>query len=262
MIYIIFALLVGTSVGSFINVMIDRTTKDEDWVRGRSKCDHCRKTLKWYDMIPVLSYIFYLGKSRCCKKVLSYRYPLVEILVGLLFVWWLAVGFWFFRLVVAPLTIIQPGFWLLTGLFLMILALSDLFYGVVIMPVVWLASITIVLYRLVLWHYGAFQLVDLASSLFTGMGFFGFFWAIYKLTKGRGMADGDMYVAIYVGLLLGWPRGMVAIMLSFIIGAMVGVALIATKIRSRKDTLPFVPFMVIGTVLSLIGGIQIWNWLY
>lgn len=260
--YFCLTFFLGASVGSFVNVLIDRTILGENWVSGRSHCDKCGKTLAWYDMVPVLSFLTYRGKSRCCKKRLTNRYPIVEILVGLLFVWWLAVGFWFFRLVSAPLSMVQPGFWLITGILLAILALSDLFYGVVLMPVVWIGSVLTLLYRAVLWYYGAHQLFDLQMAVVLGIAFYTFFWLLYKLTKGRGMADGDMYVALYMGLLLGWPRGMVAMILSFVIGASVGVILITTKIRSRKDTLPFVPFMVTGILVALVWGTQIWQWLY
>ncbi len=245
-----------------MNVLIDRTVEGKDWVRGRSHCDHCHKTLAWYDMIPVFSFLLYGGKSRCCRTPLSYQYPIVEALVGLLFVWWIGMGFWFFRLVVAPLSMVQPVFWLVTGLLLTILALGDLIYGVVLMPIVWIGSVLTVIYRLILWHYGVYQSNDLMGSLLLSFIFYGAFWLLYKLTKGRGMAEGDMYVAMYMGLLLGWPRGMVAILLSFVIGAAVGVMLIISKIRSRKDTLPFVPFMVTGMVIALLWGEQLWRFLY
>jgi leader peptidase (prepilin peptidase) / N-methyltransferase len=260
--YFLLTFLLGASIGSFVNVLIDRTILGKNWVSGRSHCDGCNKTLAWYDMVPILSFVLYGGKARCCKTRLSYRYPIVEMLVGILFVWWLAVGFWFFRLVAAPLSVIQPGFWLVTGILLAILALADLFYGVVLMPIVWIASALVLLYRFILWQYGAHQLLDMQNAVFVGIGFYSFFWLLYKLTKGRGMADGDMYVALYIGILLGWPRGMVAMILSFVIGAMVGTFLIATKLRSRKDTLPFVPFMVVATVISLLWGIPLWTWLY
>ena len=208
-------------------------------------------------MIPIVSFVVYRAKSRCCQAPLSYRYPIVEALVGFLFVWWLAVGFWFFRLVSSPLSVVQPAFWLIMGIMLAILALADLFYGVVLVSVVWLASAMVIIYRTTLWYYGAYQGSDLVGSLVLGAIFFSFFWLLYKLTKGRGMADGDMYVALYMGLLLGWPRGMLAMGLSFVLGAIVGILLIATKIRTRKDTLPFVPFMVLGIIIALVWGDQL-----
>ncbi len=261
MITIILSFFLGAAVGSFVNVLIDRTILGEDWVRGRSHCDHCKKPLAWYDMIPIISFLFYGAKSRCCHKSLSWRYPLVEVIVGLLFAWWLLVGFWFFQLATRPLHLVQPGFWLLTGIILAILTLSDLFYGVVLLPVVGVGYVMTLAYRLVLWYFGAYQAHDLmAAGLVSGV-FFGLFWLLYKITRGRGMADGDMYVAAYMGLILGWPKGMVALLLSFVIGAAVGIVLIVTRLRKRKDTLPFVPFMMIATGIALLWGEQIWHFL-
>jgi leader peptidase (prepilin peptidase)/N-methyltransferase len=140
---------------------------------------------------------------------------------------------------------------------MVILALTDLFYGVVIMPVVWVSVGLTMIYRLVLWQYGAYQMPDLQSSILLAVASFLFFWLLYKLTKGRGMAEGDMYVALYMGLLLGWPKGLVALMGSFIIGAVIGVLLIVSKIKSRKDTVPFVPFMIMAMVIAMLYSEQI-----
>lgn len=255
--YFILTFFFGAAVGSFVNVLIDRTITGEDWVSGRSHCDNCKKTLAWYDMVPILSYTLYRGRSRCCHAPLSYRYPLVEMIVGLLFGWWLAVGFWFFQLVSAPLIVVQPAFWLVTGILLIILALADLFYGAVLVNIVWIGSIFTILYRLILWYYGSYQLFDLQMSILVAAVFYVFFWLLWKLTKGRGMADGDMYMALYMGLLLGWPKGLVALMGSFIIGAVVGVTLVVTGIKSRKDTVPFLPFMIAAMVIALVWGEQI-----
>jgi len=252
--YFILTFFLGACVGSFVNVLIDRTITGANWVSGRSQCDHCGKPLAFYDMVPIISFVVYGAKSRCCRTPLSLQYPIVETIVGLLFAWWLMVGFVFFRLVSAPLSVIQPTFWLFTGTIITILTLADLIYGYVLMNIVWTGIVSVMLYRFILIYFGAYQMSDSVMSLITGIVLYSFFYALWRLTKGRGMADGDMYVALYIGLLLGWPRGLIAILLSFVIGAVIGVILIVTKIRSRKDTLPFVPFMMIATCLSLIFG--------
>lgn len=260
--YFVLTFFLGAAVGSFVNVLIDRTMVGEDWVAGRSRCDKCKKNLQWYDMIPILSFLCYRGRSRCCGTPLTWRYPLVESLTGLLFVWWLAVGFWFFHLAATPLIVIQPAFWLVTGVVLLILMLADLFYGVVLMPIVWIGSVSAVAYRAILWYYSAYNASDMGKAIFLASIFYLFFWMLHKVTKGKGMAEGDMYVALYMGLLLGWPKGIVAIMLSFVLGSIVGVTLMAAKLCSRKDTLPFVPFMVVAMVIALIWGEQIVRLIY
>lgn len=244
-------------MGSFVNVLIDRSVAGEDWVRGRSHCDGCGKKLTWYDLIPIISWVVYRGKSRCCRIPLTYRYPLVEGLMGLLFVWWLGMGFLFFQLSSAPLTVIQPAFWLITGIIILILALADWFYGVVLMPVVYAGWVSVLAYRLTLWGFGVYQTGDLAATLVMTILAYGFFWMLYKLTRGRGMADGDMYVAAYVAMVVGWPRGLLSLGISFVIGAVVGVMLILLGIKKRTDTLPFVPFMMVALVIVLLWGEQI-----
>lgn len=257
MIYFILVFFLGSVVGSFVNVLIDRTMVGEDWVSGRSHCDHCHKTLAWYDMVPIWSFVFYRGQSRCCGANLSWRYPTVEILSGLLFGWWLMVGFWFFRLTQAPLTVIQPAFWLLSGVIMLVMSLADLFYGVVLLPVVWFGYGLGLVYRLVLGYFGAYQNFDFWMAIVASGVCFGFFWCLHKVTRGRGMAEGDIYVAAYVGLLTGWPGGVLAIGLSFVMGAGVGVMLILTGLRTRKDTLPFVPFLVTAMAVVLVWGDQL-----
>lgn len=250
----ILVFVIGTAVGSFINVLIDRSVAGIDWVSGRSRCDHCHKNLAWFDLIPILSWLAYRGRSRCCHTPLPYRYPLVELLTGLLFLWWLTIGFVFFRLVEAPIVMIQPGFWLLTGLIMLILFLADFRYGVVLTPIVYGGVGMTLLYRVILVGAGQYQIMDLVKSCLVAGGAYGFFWFLNRITRGRGMAEGDMDVALYFGLLLGWPRGLIGLGVSFVLGAVIGVLLIVLKLKSRKDTVPFVPFMVAGVIIVLLWG--------
>lgn len=259
--YLLLVFLLGSAIGSFVNVLIDRSVKQQDWVKGRSRCDHCHKVLSWYEMVPILSFVVYRGKARCCGYPLPYRYPIVESLTGVLFGWWFLMGFFFFQLVSSPWHVIQPSFWLLSGVILLILLLADWLYGVVLMQVVWFGTALTLIYRVSLTVYGFYQASDLVNALILSFLAYGIFWLLYKLTKGRGMAEGDMYVAMYLGLLLGWPKGAMAIMLSFILGAVVGVGLIATGYKTRKDTLPFVPFMVVASILVLLRYGEIINFL-
>jgi len=83
---VFFIFVVGTIVGSFVNVVIERTIRGEDWVRGRSRCDHCHNQIAWYDNIPLLSYILLGRRCRFCKKRISVQHPVVEFMTGCLFV--------------------------------------------------------------------------------------------------------------------------------------------------------------------------------
>jgi prepilin signal peptidase PulO-like enzyme (type II secretory pathway) len=251
-----FTFAFGLAIGSFVNVLIDRVVKGQDFVRGRSHCDHCRKLLSWYDMIPVASFLIYRGKSRCCHRPLSWQYPIVEALIGLLFVWWLTVGFVFFQLATAPLTLVQPLYWLIIGLCLMIIAVMDYVHGVILLPVVWTGVVATLLYRGTLVSLHAYQVRDFGLMLLSAVCAAGFIWALRALTRGRGMGEGDIYVALLMGLVLGWPRTLVALLLSFVIGALVSLGLVALHVKRLRDTMPFGPFLVAGLIAALLFGQQ------
>lgn len=244
----------GAAVGSFLNVLVNRTVEGGNWVNSRSKCDHCKKTLKWYDMIPVLSYLWYRGRARCCKKNLSYQHPLVESLVGLLFVWWALLSTAVFELVSAPGATVQPLFWLLTGIVLMAILVADLFYGVIPLPFVVLGTLMVIVYRVILVASGEYQLVDLGKAVAAGLVAAGFYLFLHVATRGKGMGEGDIWLALYLGILVGYPRMLPATLLAFVVGAVVASLLMLAKVKTLKQTVPFGPFMIVGAGASLLWG--------
>lgn len=249
----------GAAIGSFLNVMISRSLEGEAWVKGRSRCDHCGKVLAWYDMIPLLSYLAYRGRSRCCRKSLSMQHPIVEALTGTLFVWWLAVGTLFFNLVAEPLSTLQPLFWLLIGLLLTGILVTDLFYGMIPTLFVGAGLVLVILYRVALGWAGVYNWQDLAMAVLAALLSAGFFGLLRILTRGKGMGEGDVILALLLGLLLGWPRMVVGILASFVLGAAVAVVLVALGQKKMGSTVPFGPFMVAGIIVALIYGDQIWR---
>jgi len=242
----------GASVGSFVNVLVSRSIVGSDWVRGSSKCDWCGKPLTWYDMIPLLSFLVYRGKSRCCKEGLSIAHPIVEGLFGMLFVWWLLVGFVFFQLATAPWTIIQPLFWLGIGILLLILMVGDAMYGVILMPFIYISAIWIYGYRLALAATGTYQWTDLGVTLLSGILSFGFIQALRMITKGRGMGDGDPYLAFVTGSLLAGIAAFWGMLLAFILGSIWGMGLILLSLKKMSESIPFGPFLVIGCLITLL----------
>ena len=244
----------GASVGSFLNVLVTRTVRGEGWVKGRSRCDHCKKTLASYDMIPVLSYLLYRGKSRCCHKPLSYQHLVVESLTGLLFVWWAALSSAFFLLVTQPGQTAQPVFWLITGILFLAIAVSDQYYGVIPLPFVWIGVILTLGYRLILIMTGTYMPMDLVWSVVAAGVLSGFYLLLRGITRGAGMGEGDVWLAIYLGLVMGWTRILTGTMVAFVGGSIVGIVLIMFKLKTRKETIPFGPFMVLGAIASLIWG--------
>ncbi len=260
----IFLFIFGTIIGSFINVVIYRTLKKESWVKGRSKCENCQKQIQWFDNLPLLSFFILGGKCRHCKTSISISHPVVEFLTGSLFVWWYWGGSLFFRITEAPLQFIQPIFWLLVGLILVIIFCVDILYFII--PdeaVIALTSLT-VLYRVSLVTTGVMQLPDLGRAILGSLGLSLFFYGIgvlyEKITKKSGMGFGDVKLVFPLGLLMGWPNLLVGIFLSFIFGSVVGVALILLGKRKFQQAIPFGPFLIAGTITALVVGNQLLQW--
>ncbi|HPJ17144.1 MAG TPA: prepilin peptidase [Candidatus Woesebacteria bacterium] len=230
--------LLGLCLGSFVNMLTYRTALRYEITRNklqgtnqkRSFCDHCGKQLKWFDNVPLLSWLLLKGKSRCCDKKLSISYPLVELLLGILF---LVSDYWLWPIEV----------------FLVFSLVFDLKY--MILP-------DFSTYILIGWAtiFNHFLLASLGSFLFLLI--------LYLVTKGKGIGFGDVKLAIFMGMFLGFPKILVAYYLAFIIGAIIGVILIILKIKKRTDPIPFGPFLIGATGISWWWGdklmeiIKIW----
>jgi len=167
-------------------------------------------------------------------------------------VWWAALSSSLFLLVTEPGRTVQPIFWLGTGLILLAIALTDLYYGVIPLPYVLGGMGWTIVYRIILIVSGTYQLADLGRSIIASLVLAGFYLLLRVITKGKGMGEGDVWLALYVGILVGLSRVYLATMIAFVVGAVVGIALIILKIKSRKETVPFGPFMVLGTAVSLL----------
>ncbi|KKP86127.1 MAG: Type 4 prepilin-like protein leader peptide-processing enzyme [Candidatus Roizmanbacteria bacterium GW2011_GWA2_35_8] len=228
----------GASIGSFLNVLIDRLPKDEP-ITGRSHCDFCKKKIAWYDLIPILSYFFLKGKSRCCDKKLSFQYPIVEILAGAAFV------FVFFQ----GQNLL--GSVLIMGILscLMVVFFSDLKYHLISDYILVALFIFSFLYNVMvrLAHH------DIFSAIIVGLPIF----LIYYISHERAMGLGDVYLAAIIGFILGWKSGYIALYIAFVTGAVYGILLMILKDKKLKTRIAFGPFLVSGTVIMLFWGERI-----
>jgi leader peptidase (prepilin peptidase)/N-methyltransferase len=250
----------GAAIGSFLNVVIHRSLSNESWVSGRSRCDHCRKKISWYDNIPLLSYLILRAKCRFCKKPIALTHPVVEFLVGSLFVWWYITGTFFFTLTQEPFAVLQPVFWLAVGVILIAIFVTDyLYYIIPDMFVVLLLGLTII-YRVSLVSFGIMQMNDLIMGIFGMVLSVLFIGSLWFFTKGKGMGFGDVKLMIPLSLLLGWPNNLVGLFLSFLLGGLIGGFLLLSKKRKMGQVVPFGPFLILGTFISLIWGDQILGW--
>src|SRR3989344_2422099 len=149
--------VLGLTIGSFLNVIVFRTLHGFSPWAGRSFCPKCKKKIAWYDNIPLVSFVLLRRKCRHCGRKISWRYPVIEILTANLFLWWFVVGGLVFRLVEQPYRTIQPTFWLLTGVALVLLVAFDLFYGILPDIVVGALGVMTLVYRLSLSVAGIMQ---------------------------------------------------------------------------------------------------------
>jgi len=254
--------LFGLSVGSFLNVVSRRLLRgDYHVVLGRSRCEACGKELAWFDLIPLLSFVFLRGRCRYCGAKLSWQYPLVELGTGILFV----------ALFLKQLTInnqqltiqllIAHCSLLIASSALIVVFITDFLKQQVFDIVVWFGVVSAFLYRLanprglILGNPGS-----LLADIGLAVGIFLFLWLLRWITRGRGMGEGDPPLGFLTALLVGFPLGIVAFYFAVAFGVAVGVPLVLLGKRKLKERIAFGPFLVAGTFAALFFGDAIWAW--
>ncbi|MFH2118132.1 MAG: prepilin peptidase [Candidatus Paceibacterota bacterium] len=252
--------LLGSSVGSFLNVLVYRTMRGEDWVKGRSHCESCHRPITWYENIPIVSYLWLRGRCSHCRKSIDPIHPTLELLTGTLFLWWYVDGWSLFTAEAWLLPILQPLFWLLVGIIAITIIIADFKEKIIPRQSVAVLTILTLCYRFVLIMTGEMQLVDLGWSLLWSLILVLAFFFLWWSTRGKSFGFGDVQLALPLGLLLGsWQRIIIGIWLAFLIGAVVGLTLVFFKKKKFRQAIPFGPFLLLGTALSLRWGYQIWE---
>ena len=248
----------GIAIGSFLNVLIDRLPQGLDVIKGRSRCDHCGRTLAWFELVPILSWVIQNGQSRCCHKKLSIQYPVVELFVGIGFV---CIYQWF------GVSDISSSFFATILLFCASVGIFVADLKTEYIPEVFLyagfISVIILLFPFIAPCFTGTQascaLLMNTYILPAGIGA-GFFFLLWLFSKGKAMGDGDIYIAGIIGLFLGYPRLIVAYYVAFLTGAIVGVILILVRKKRMKSHIPFGPFMILGLGIASIYGAHIVRW--
>ena len=234
--------LFGITIDSFLNVLIYRIPKKEDFVKTRSHCMSCGYQLQWYDLIPIFSWLSLGGKCRKCKSKISVQYPLIELLNGIL---WL-LSFLFYDLSITTL--------LFCGLFSSLIALSVIDFRTYEIPVGFNIFILVLgTIRVVCefindhnsWPEFIIGLVSVSVPILL----------IFYATKGRGIGGGDVKLMGAAGLLLGWKL----IVLAFFLGCLLGSVIHITrmKVSGESHVLAMGPYLSAGIVIAVLFGERI-----
>jgi prepilin signal peptidase PulO-like enzyme (type II secretory pathway) len=255
--------VLGLAVGSFLTVVVDRFDTAESFWVGRSHCNHCKKELSWWELLPVAGYLIVKGKCVQCKKIIPHIYPLFEIITGLAFAGvWLAAS--------RPLNYALLAIELLFVCFLLMLAFYDWIHRS--FPVVFLycalgAVVFVILIR-VLTNSSITNAVSVTDPIF--------FWLsspsdtiISSLkggivgavllgllafpSKGKWMGYGDVLLAGVLGLWLGYPFILMCLMLAFYGGAVIGIWMLYVK-RVKDHRIAFGPFLIASSLVSQVWG--------
>lgn len=207
--------------GSFLNVVALRFGKKS--IGGRSACPHCRKVLKWHELIPILSFLVQRGKCGNCEAKISYQYPLIELFTGLVFI---TVPLW-----------MLPVFCIY-----IVILIYDFHHKIIPDTLVYSVIIISLLF---------------GRHLLAGLIIFTFFALLWLISKGRIIGFGDAKLGLSIGLLLGGAQGFSAIVVAFWIGAIVSLFLMRRKGLTMKSEVPFAPFMILGAWLGMMLNLDL-----
>ncbi len=234
----------GLAIGSFINVVVLRLHANRS-LSGRSECFSCHKQLKWHHNIPVLSFSILKGKCAWCQEKISWQYPLVELGTAVL----LALGGLFGKS--------SDVSWLIAYALLVFFAVALFVYDYKwqLLPDILSyggagTMLVINIWRGLDWH----NLV--VGALVVS----GFFLIQYLFSQGTWLGLGDVILGLFIGLSLGWPYVVIALMLAYWLGALTAIGLLLLKKRGWKSQIPFGTFLTLATVATFIWGEPILNW--
>lgn len=261
--------IVGLLIGSFLNVCIARLPRGVSIVKPPSHCPRCRESIRFYDNIPILSFLILRGKCRRCGEPISWRYPLVELTNALLYVW-IAREFWFggeaillmaFCSALIVITFIDFDHQIIPDS----ITLPGILIGVSIAPFYLFTlnePLPFNLGHLVphAWPHLISFLNSVIGMLCGAVPLLTIGWLWEKLRHVEAMGGGDVKLMGMVGAFLGWKGALLTIMLGALTGSIVGLGLIMLKRHHMDKVIPFGPFLALGAVTTAFYGTDIIVW--
>ncbi len=242
----VFALL-GVAVGSFLNVCIDRLPANESLISPPSRCAACQKRLSVIELVPVFSYLWLRGRCRNCRAAIPGRILWVEVSAGAVF----AFLYWNYGLS-AELAVVAFYFCLL-----LVLMVIDLEYHLILNKIVYPSAVIALLLSIFL---AELEVVPSIASAAAGGGIGLVIFLLILVVSRGGMGWGDVKMVALIGIVLGYPLLFVALLLAVISGGLIAAILMILKAKSRKQGIPFGPFLSLGTMATLLWGTDILDW--
>ena len=262
-------LLFGLVIGSFLNVCIARLPRGRSIVSPPSHCPRCRESIKFYDNIPVISFLLLRAKCRTCGEPISWRYPIVELMNGLFYVWIVReFGFSGESLLIMALcsaliviTFIDYDHQIIPD----VITLPGMLVGLSLAPFFMYPLTDPLPFSLgnLLPDAGPYLTAFLNSLIGLFLGGFPLFaigWIWEKLRHVEAMGGGDVKLMGMVGSFLGWKGALLTIMLGAVAGSVVGILLIVVKRHKMEKVIPFGPFLAAGAVAAAFYGPDIMSW--
>lgn len=237
----------GLAIGSFLNVVVYRL-KEHETILGRSFCRQCQHQIRWYDNIPLISFLFLRGKCRDCAAPISWHYPCLELVTALCFV---LIGHYFFDILNSQTWAETLWLVLLVSL-LLAMAVYDMIHMEI--PLSLLIAGLVVTGVFLLFDHGGQRLSlesRLVQSVFGALVIGGFFFALVYISKETWMGWGDVWLGTLAGLIVGLPSALFLLTLSFGTGALISIGLMIFGDKGMKSQVPFAPYLVLGTLLAL-----------
>lgn len=249
MTFVLFAF--GAAIGSFVNVLAlrydpDRFLFERRVVGGRSRCPQCGKTLRWFELIPIVSYLLQGGRCRTCKKQVSPQYLVGEVICGLIFVLVASRhpgGLLFPSYDAEPISIL---FWIAVFIILFLVTSIDL--RTMIIP----DELNLALGALGVFIGGMSG--NLMEHVGAGIAAAAVFGLLVLGTRGKGMGIGDVKLAAAMGLVFGWPSTPIILAGGFIIGAIYGILALLARAKTLRSAVPFAPFLAVSSVVVFLWG--------
>lgn len=263
----LFVFLLGTIIGSFLNVVIFRFNTGRTIVTGRSICMNCNRELRWYELIPVFSFLIQSGKCRRCASRISHQYPLVELLTGLVFA---LVAFKF-------LPVLYVSYWsyiffvvLFVFIFSLLIVISVYDFRHKVIPDKLVFVFIIISFLSIFVNssgFGPSLTLPTYSTLIAGPILALPFVLLWYFSKGKLMGLGDGKLIIGIGWMLGLSQGIFSLILSFWIGTIVSLLLMVLSNNlsaqagkmTMKTEIPFAPFLIISAFITFLFSFNMFS---